>query len=84
MPIDTLTGKNWQFPLIIVYLKHDFIQLYLFFRQISKNYYMYAILHNYMYSVLFVGFWMLNITFLIFMVILFSFITIFWRFQSEK
>jgi hypothetical protein len=42
MPIDTLTGKNWQFPLIIVYLKHDFIQLYLFFRQISKNYYMYV------------------------------------------
>jgi hypothetical protein len=41
MPIDTLTGKNWQFPLRIVYLKHDFIQLYLFFRQISKNYYMY-------------------------------------------
>jgi hypothetical protein len=41
MPIDTLTGKNLQFPLRIVYLKHDFIQLYLFFRQISKNYYMY-------------------------------------------
>ena len=41
MPIDTLTGKNWQFPLRIVYLKHDFIQLYFLFRQISKNYYMY-------------------------------------------
>ena len=34
MPIDTLIGKNWQFPLRIVYLKHDFIQLYLFYRQI--------------------------------------------------
>jgi hypothetical protein len=41
MPIDTLTDKNLQFPLRIVYLKHDFIQLYLFVRQIFKNYYMY-------------------------------------------
>jgi hypothetical protein len=37
MPIDTLTGKNSQIPLRFVYLKHDFIQLYLFFRQISKK-----------------------------------------------
>ena len=41
MPIDTLTDKNLQFPLRIVYLKHDFIQLYLYVRQISKNDYMY-------------------------------------------
>jgi hypothetical protein len=46
MPIDTLTGKNWQFPLRIVYLKHDFIQLYFLFRQISKNYYMYMFIEN--------------------------------------
>jgi hypothetical protein len=46
MPIDTLTGKNWQFPLRIVYLKHDFIQLYFLFRQISKNYYMYMFIEK--------------------------------------
>jgi hypothetical protein len=38
MSIDTLTGKNWQFPLRIVYLKHDFIQLYFIFRQIFSKF----------------------------------------------
>ena len=38
MPIDTLTGKNLQFPLRTVYLKHDLIQLYLFFRKFFSKF----------------------------------------------